>query len=259
MHRHILSGHEFSRRFNLWQEPLSIPRKIKNLPSGFIMHNPKTWIFTALSILGLGCSSPAQSQSPADAATWHDELSFGYMDTDDAKEAAQAFKFAKSSGGFENYYARFNLGNLYFVEGSTPPPKYVQDADGKSGYLGIIMGKNPRLVPLPDKALFAQFMTAFRPDRTKLKGDRLNMILRYLAGTGEILTKKSMDDTNIRERYQIEPQDPSWTEENESLVFNYYTYRSRGNSMMAPYLAKCQLHVDSAQQFTLECNPVKVL
>lgn len=239
---------------HLETEPQAMPQKIKKpTPPGFIMHTNKSLILSAFTALGLGCNSPAQPQPPADAAVWHDELSFGFMDTDDDPNAAKAFKFAKKGGAFENYYARFNLGNLYFVEGSTPPPKFVQDADGMSGYLGIVIGDIPRLIPLPDKALFAQFMTALRPNLDKLKGDRLHMALRYLAGTGEILTKSPMA-LNTQNHTPIE--DPTWTEKNGTLSFNYYTYRSRGSSMMAPYLAKCQLIIDSSQQFSLECHPV---
>ena len=215
--------------------------------------------WAAASLFGSGLNASLAAQPPSgDAAVWHDELSYGYMDIEDDKEARSAFKFAKRHGNYKDYYARFRLGNLYFVDGSTPAPRFTQDLDGKSGRLGVIMGKKPRLVSLPDAALFAQFMAAIRPNPEMLSLERRFRAMEYLAGTGEILTKREIERSQKynAERYQLEPQEPRWIEENGTLLFDYYTYRHNGDSMMAPYLVKCQLRVDSAQKYTISCDPV---
>jgi len=215
----------------------------------------KKIVIAGVAFLGFGCNSPSTAQTPTavdSEAVWHDELSFGFMDTDDDKDADKAFKFAKKGGSFKNYYARFNLGNLYFVEGSTPAPEDVMDSNGKSGYLGVIMSQTPRLVVLPDKALFAQFMTALRKKPESLSMERRTRALKFLANTGEMLTQRAMTNDNNIKHFKIEPQDPSWNDENGMLTIDYYSYRSEGN--MAPYLVKCQLRVDSAQEYTLNCE-----
>ena len=211
-------------------------------------------IIATTALFSMGCNSPSTAQPATESvAIWHDELSYGFMDTEDSEEAARAFKVAQKSGRYKSIFSRFNLGNLYIVEGSTPS-KEVLDSNGSGGYIGIIMSQNPRVVTLPDKELFAQFMAALRPDPNKLSAERRHRAIRVLAGTGEILTKRDMENNELIQRLKIEPQDPSWTEKDGSLVFHYYSYRSEGYA--APYLVECQLHVDRSQQYTLTCEQV---
>ncbi len=216
----------------------------------------KKSIFAIVSLFGLGCTTTTTVHSMTeDTAVWHDELSYGYMDPDEDKEARQALKFAKKHGGYKDYYSRFSLGNLYFIDGSSPASILAQDLGGKGGALGVIMGKNPRLVHLPDNALFAQFMAAIRPNPDKIKLETRCTIIEYLADTGEIFTKRQIAKLKQNKaQYQIEFEETRWIEENGTLVIDYYSYRIEEEYNQV--VVKCQLRVDSSQQYTITCEPV---
>ena len=220
----------------------------------------KKSIFAITSLVGMGCSTSTSVNTMSDdMAVWHDELSYGYMDLDEDKEARKAFKFAKRHGGYRDYYSRFHLGNLYFIDGSTPAPGQTQDLDGNAGALGVITGKKTRLVHLPDDALFAQFMAAIRSNPDKLKLETRFTIMAYLADTGEIFTKREIERAkrnNAFKWYQIEPepQDPKWLEDNGTLILDYYSYRVEETYNQV--FVKCQLRVDSSQQYTISCEPL---
>lgn len=205
---------------------------------------------------GMGCTPTTTVHSMTEEmAEWHDELSYGYMDLDEDNEARQALKFAKKHSGYKNCYARFSLGNLYFIDGSTPAPSWTQDLEGKGGALGVLMGKNPRLVHLPDNALFAQFMAAIRQNPDKLKLETRFTIIAYLADTGEIFTERQIKKLKQNKaQYQLEFEAPRWIEENGTLVIDYYSYRIEEEYHQV--VVKCQLRVDSSQQYTITCEPV---
>ena len=216
----------------------------------------KKTIVAISSFFGLGRTHTTSVHAmPEDTAVWLDELSYGSMDPDEDKRARQALKFAKKHGGYKDYYSRFRLGNLYFIDGSSPAPAWTQDLEGKSGALGVIMGKPPRLVHLPDDALFAQFMAAIRPDPDKLKLETRCTILEYLADTGRIFSKRQIAKLKLNKaQYQIELEETRWIEENGTLVIDYYSYRIEEEYNQV--VVKCQLRVDSSQQYTITCEPV---
>ena len=220
------------------------------------MNSFKKSIFAITSLFGLGCTTTTSVHPQADDMTvWHDELSYGYMDLDEDKEARKAFNFAKKHGGYSDYYSRYNLGNLYFIDGSTSAPSWTQDLEGKGGVMGVIMGRKPRLVHLPNDALFAQFMAAIRPDPTKLDLEKRIAAMQYLADTGEIFTKRDIAKLKQNQaQYQIEFQESRWTEENGTLIFDYYSYRIEEEYNQV--VVKCQLRVNSSQHYTVTCEPV---
>ncbi len=214
----------------------------------------KTLLLAGATLLGVGCNSGTEAQTPENVVvSWNDELNYKFLDDDDA-DTKQALKAAKKTGSFDDYYARFRLGNLCFIEGETPAPAHVMDASGKHGFVGVLLSKAPQTVALPNQELARQFLKALRPDPEALSAERRYRALSILVGTNTPLSKMDMDDNNIIQARKIESRDPVWKDKNGTLEIDYYTLRSNG--MMAPIPVECKITLDASDAFDLACAEV---
>ncbi len=217
-------------------------------------------LLSAIAVLGFGCNSAVAPQTPDELsnalAVWGDDLTYGYLD-DDESDGKQALKVARKNSSFSDYYARFKVGNLGIVEGSTPPPPYVMDADGRSGYIAVITGKTPYYFALPNKELFAHYMKLIRKNLAQNKPDQRYRIMHVLAGIPYFMDKSEVENF-ANDRLNVVPQDPTWVDENGTLTVEYFSTQA-DSGMTAPYLIQCRLVVDSEQQFTIKCDQVPYL
>jgi len=176
-------------------------------------------------------------------ATWDDDMSYDFLiDGNTDTKAAMAVVVATLSSS-QRAHARDKIGNLAFIEIITSPPPGLNDVDATRQYVGVILGKRPRLVSFPDKVLFAHFAKNIRSDLDKLKfRDRIKTAVLLATGSVRIADKP----------------EPTWNDENGILVIHYHRYvdsGSMGQTMRqpSPRLEECTLTVDVNQDFTLEC------
>jgi len=156
----------------------------------------------------------------------------------DTKAAMAAVSATLRSG--QQAYARYKIGNLGFIDVHTSAPAGVRDANGTSQYVAVILGTKPRVVNLPDKALFTHFAKNIRPNPDKIKlTRRVETALLLATGSGSFIDEP-------------EALAPTWTDENGTLVIRYHKYI--GGGMTRPQQAACTLTVDAEQAFTLECG-----
>jgi len=139
-------------------------------------------------------------------------------------------------------FARHKMGNLAFVEVRTSAPPDLKDKDGSSTqYVAVILGTTPRVVNLPNKAIFVHFAKNIRsaPDKLELK-DRIRTALLLATGSS---------------KYIGEPEAlaPTWTDKGGTLVIRYHK-NIGGGGMMRPQQVACTLTVDAEQAFTHHCG-----
>ena len=197
-------------------------------------------------------------------------MTYAFLD-DDMKEGKRALKIAKKYGNYKNYYIRYKLGNLAILDGSTPPPKNVMDANGKHGIVGVILGDEPRYVTFPNQELLSHFMkrTRHNPGIIKLEdGDsnnqedfalrtRMSMTLLLATGNNNFLRNNDFQSStllNTFQRYNINPHEPSWTDEDGTLTIIFY--RMRGNGMMAPVPTQCTVLIDKDDHASYTCSDI---
>ncbi|MCL2325427.1 MAG: hypothetical protein FWC40_02845 [Proteobacteria bacterium] len=134
-------------------------------------------------------------------------------------------------------YVRYGIGNLAFVEVITSPHPGLYDVDATNHYVAVILGDKPRLIELPDKALFVHFAENIRQNPEKLKlENRIRTALILATGSG---------------RREQEPT-PTWTDEDGTLIIHYHRYVGDGG-MARSILFDCTLTVDAEQEFTQAC------
>ena len=219
-------------------------------------------LFTAAYALILGgCSSPTEApitDAPKEmnkGQAWEDVLAYQYLDEDD-RETKRALRVAKKNSRYQDYYTRFRLGNLCIFEGHSSPSRFVMDANGKRGYMGVLLGDPPRYAPMPNHELFEQFISALRADPEQLDPNIRYWAISILAGTDKPLSKEEMAESNCVEHFNIAPQDPTWHDEAGKLKITFYNYEQQGSK--SPYLQFCTLTVDQAQKLDVSCDMVEV-
>jgi len=201
-------------------------------------------LFTAfLAVCAIRPSAFAQTSPPdkTDVAEgWENDMSYGFLlDREPDTKAALAIVESVLRTR-QKAYPRFRIGNLAFVEIITAPPPGLTDVTGTTEYVGVILGAKPRLVPMPNKALFAHFAKNVRPDPEKLRFDRrIRAALILATGSDHYL---SGDDV----------PGPTWTDENGTLVIRYQKFVGQG--MMRPKKVDCTLTTDDQQAFILDCS-----
>ncbi|MCL2326086.1 MAG: hypothetical protein FWC40_06290, partial [Proteobacteria bacterium] len=201
----------------------------------------------------------------ATEATWGDDMTYASLYNDDAStEAVMAVVEAYFDANrrarereWQEFVGRFpeaanltpvtvnqsarirdKIGNLVFVEVSTVVPDLAH-SDGPNRYVGVILGDHPRLVNLPDKALFVHFAKNIRLAPDKLKAwERIKTALLLATGSN---------------RYESDPY-PTWTDEGGTLVIRYHTHYPDGAERRDSRLYECVLTVDANQDFTHACH-----
>jgi len=133
-------------------------------------------------------------------------------------------------------YVHYGIGNLAFVDVITSPHPGLSGVDATSHYVAVILGDKPRLVELPDKALFVHFAENIRQNPEKLK-------LENRIRTAQILAIGSSS-------YEKKPP-PTWTDEDGTLVIRYSTHFAEGRRWRDLY--ECILTVNAEQEFTQAC------
>ena len=203
-------------------------------------------------------------------ATWGDDMTYGRLRSDDTStEAVMAVVGAYFDANrrvhereWQEFMSRFpestdytplplnqtarirdKIGNLVFVEIATIPDQdLISIHNARYEYVAVILGDNPRLVNLPDKALFVHFAKNIRSDPDKLEAwDRIKTALLLATGSN---------------RYERDPY-PTWTDEGGTLVIRYHTHYPDGASRRESDLFECILTVDAEQDFTHVCHLAK--
>jgi len=185
----------------------------------------------------------AQTDSPVAQNTqtaWGDDMTRGRLVGDNADRQMVMSIVDPTLNANQKAYPRYKVGNLAFVEVITMPDPRIRDVDATRQNVAIILGENPHLVALPDKALFAHFAKNIRPNPDMLEvGDRIRTAL-LLATDSD-----SCED---------EPT-PTWTDAEGTLTIHYHRKVSSSRIGRAyPILQACTLTVDANQDFTLECT-----
>jgi len=197
------------------------------IPLGFIV-----------MIICMSCSSAS-----SEPAVWGDDMSYSYLFKGDADTKAVMAVVTRTLGSRQKAQPSDKIGNLGFVEVSTFPHPGTLDVDATSQYVAVILGKKPRLVTLPDKALFVHFAKNIRPNPDMLEAWwRIKTAVLLATGSGRIADKP----------------EPTWSDENGILVIHYHRYvdsDNMGQTMRQPppRLEECTLTVDANQDFMLEC------
>ncbi|MCL2325039.1 MAG: hypothetical protein FWC40_00840 [Proteobacteria bacterium] len=186
-------------------------------------------------------SESAQAASPAVESaqtTWGDDMTRASLlgDSTDRQMAMAVIEATLTSN--QESYVHFKLGNLAFGEVVTMPHPSARDINAARQSVAVILGKNPYLVNLPDKVLFAHFAKNIRPNPDVLEVDQRTRAALLLA-----------TDSG---RFEDEPA-PTWTDEDGTLVIHYYRYVHQGRGRARPKLNECTLTVDANQVFTHEC------
>jgi len=214
------------------------------VPSGLIM------------AVCMSCSptspSPSQPQESAQTATpvievseavWGDDMNRGSLfdEEADTKQAMAVVNATLSSR--QRAHARYSIGNLAFVEVITSPDPELIDVDATNLHVAVVLGDKPRLVSLPDKALFAHFARNIRPNPDKLEFKHRIRTALLLATNSDWIADES---------------EPTWIDENGILVIHYHRYVDSDSGTLSmrqppPILQECTLTVDANQDFTLEC------
>jgi len=203
----------------------------------------------------------------ASEATWGDDMTYASLYNDDAStETVMAVVEAYFDANrraheheWQEFKSRFpeptnrvplplnqvatirdKIGNLVFVEVATIPDQdLISIHNARYEYVAVILGDNPRLVELPDKALFVHFAKNIRSDPDKLEAwDRIKTALLLATGSN---------------RYESDPY-PTWTDEGGTLVIRYHTHYPDGAERRDSRLYECILNVDANQDFTHACH-----
>lgn len=215
-------------------------------------------MFSLLALVGISCSHTSVPASPEliDKAleAWGDDMTYGFLSSDES-DGKQALRTAKKNSEYADYYARFKVGKLCIVEGSTPPPRWVMDGEGSHGTCAVILDKNAIYIELPNKKLLAHYMKHIRQNPAQHKPERRYSIMRVLGGFHEPMFKSQLEKTFWVKDRRMEAMDPTWIEENGTLTIEYISTRS-DSSMEAPYPIKCKLVFNAEQQYTEQCEPV---
>jgi len=166
-------------------------------------------------------------------ATWGNDMTYGFLR--DEKEKTVAFVRA-TLGPRQEAYTAHRVGNLAFAEIITAPNPNVPYDQETRQYVAVILGEKPRLVSLPDKALFAHFAKNVRPNPDVIDSDnRIWTALLLATGLGGLERK---------------PAPPTWTDEDSTLIIHYYRHIADIDELI---LQECTLTVDANQDYTLEC------
>jgi len=157
----------------------------------------------------------------------------------DNDEAEEILTFVRATlGTRQEAYRRDKVGNLAFIEIITMPDPDVMHGERTRQYVAVILGKKPRLVSLPDKALFAHFAKKVRPNPDVIESeDRIWTAMVLATGVGGLERK---------------PAPPTWTDENGTLVIHYYRHIPDPDDYDL-MVQECTLTVDTNQDYTLEC------
>ena len=138
-----------------------------------------------------------------------------------------------------NAYPRVRIGNMAFIEIQSIPTTDTLDLNMQPEHIVVVLGKEPQLVHMPDKELFAKFMNAVRADSNLMKPNQRLMAALILA-TG--------DCSYIREG-GIEP---TWTDEGGVLVISFHRYFRSNYGRVPPKRVVRTLTVDENQDFIIE-------
>jgi len=185
-----------------------------------------------IMVICMSCSS-----ATSEPATWGDDMTYSYLDEKD-RDTKAAMKVVKTSlNSRQRFYEREKIGNLAFFEVVTSAPPGVNDVDATSHYVGVILGKKPRLVSLPDKALFVHFAKNIRsnPDVLEFRA-RIRTAMLLATGSARF----------------VEKLPPTWVDEDGTLIIHYHKL-FYGGGRESPTREECTLTVDANQDFTLEC------
>ncbi len=222
-------------------------------------------IFLMLSSLLFPACQHQENLQPSspNLAVWGDDMTYTFLDEDN-KDGKRALKIAKKYGDYKNYYPRYRIGNLAILDASTPPPKNVMDANSKTGTVGVIFGDEPRYVTFPNQELLSHFMKRTRytpniiqkidsnPQKQEEFSLRTRINITLLLATGNSNYIQSYDlKSSVLKHYNIEPHEPSWSDENGTLTIIYF--RMRGNGMMAPIPTQCTITIDENNHANYTC------
>jgi len=132
-------------------------------------------------------------------------------------------------------HPRFRVGNIAFIEIITSTPN-LTDSFSSSKYVGVILGDEPRLVPMPSKELFTHYAKIVRANPGIMEPNQRIRAALILA-TGN-------------ESYKVD--ESTWTDEDGSLIIKY-------NALVRLNMAKSittsnTLTVDANQNFTIDSN-----
>ncbi|MCL2326410.1 MAG: hypothetical protein FWC40_07965 [Proteobacteria bacterium] len=183
------------------------------------------------------------SSASSEPAAWGDDMTRGYLYERDRDIKAAMTVVKATLSRRQEAYERYRIGNLAFFEIITLPHPDVMDVGARYQHVAVILGKKPRLVSLPDKALFAHFAKNIRPNPDILEfQDRIRTAMLLATGADRI----------------VEKLPPTWVDENGILVIHYHKL-FYGGGRESPTREECTLTVDANQDFTLECaKPVEL-
>jgi len=166
-------------------------------------------------------------------------MTYGYLFEREADTKAAMAVVKATLGSRQKAHIRDMIGNLAFVEIITlPDPDTRGGIDAPSQHVAVILGEKPRLLNLPDKALFAHFAKNIRlnPDLID-SGNRIWTALVLATGMSGLVHK---------------PEPATWTDKNGTLVIHCFRHIPDPDidDLM---LQECTLTVDVNQDYTLEC------
>ena len=185
----------------------------------------------------------AQIAEPASAAeteaTWGDDMTYSYLFERDADTKTAMAVIKATLDTRQKAYIRDRVGNLVFAEIITlSDPGFVHSRETHQN-VAVILGEKPRLVSLPDKALFAHFAKNIRPNPDVIDaGNRIWTALILSTGMGHTVH---------------EPTPATWTDKDGTLVIHCFRYITDDNGRIYDMLQECTLTVDTNQDYTLEC------
>ena len=137
-------------------------------------------------------------------------------------------------------YPRFRIGNMAFIEVYESPTIFISDLNKQPYFVVVVLDTKPQMFHMPDKELFAKFMSAVRanPDLMTPHRRLSASLILAIGGVGEYV-----DEDGCK---------PSWTDEDGVLVISCHSKIRSDNGMVPPKSVVYTITVDENQNFILE-------